>query len=610
MVDVAPRRMSRLIGLGRNGSVTDRGDRGSPASQDGQDGQDSGGSGSGRDEAGTPPGDSNPAARAVRQPTAPPWWASVAAALVAGPVLIVSFPPYDLWWAAPVGVALLGAAVYRRGVWAGAGLGLLTGLVFLIPLLSWAGIVIGRVYLYLPVGEAGFFALLGAVTAASTPVVQRWRWSWPLVLGVAWVLQEALRDRIPFGGFPWGRLAFAQGDSPLLGLAALGGAPLVTFAVAAIGGLILLTGTSAIAIVRRRPWRRAPEQRQGVAGSWLRDGAVRGLAGALAATAALLLLPLAVPAASPSGRTVNVAIVQGNVPRLGLEFNAQRRAVLDNHVNATIRLAEDVAAGRAAQPDFVVWPENSSDIDPLANLDARARIDRAAQAIGVPILVGGLLHGPGERQLQNVGIVWEPGRGPTHTYVKQHPVPFAEYMPIRSIARMITEKADLVRNDFVPGPEPGVLPINGVTIGDVICFEVAYDNIVRDTVLGGAELIVVQTNNATFNEAEAEQQLAMVRLRAVEHGRPALMASTVGVSAFVDESGNVYDATAFNAPAVIRRDISLTTGRTIATSLGIIPEVALTAAALGVLVLAVALRRREHPGRRWRSGVRRRKAVE
>ena len=56
-------------------------------------------------------------------------------------------------------------------------------------------------------------------------------------------------------------------------------------------------------------------------------------------------------------------------------------------------------------------------------------------------------------------------------------------------------------------------------LGDVICFEVAYDEVVRDTVTGGAQLLVVQTNNATFNEAEARQQMAMVRLRAVEHGR-------------------------------------------------------------------------------------------
>ena len=73
-------------------------------------------------------------------------------------------------------------------------------------------------------------------------------------------------------------------------------------------------------------------------------------------------------------QSVTVAAVQGNVPRLGLEFNAQRRAVLDNHVRETVRLADDVRAGRAAQPMFVIWPENSSDIDPLANADAADQI--------------------------------------------------------------------------------------------------------------------------------------------------------------------------------------------------------------------------------------------
>ena len=76
--------------------------------------------------------------------------------------------------------------------------------------------------------------------------------------------------------------------------------------------------------------------------------------------------------------TVTVAAVQGNVPRLGLDFNAQRRAVLDNHVEQTLRLADEVHAGRAQQPQFVIWPENSSDIDPLANADARERIQSAA----------------------------------------------------------------------------------------------------------------------------------------------------------------------------------------------------------------------------------------
>jgi len=149
-----------------------------------------------------------------------------------------------------------------------------------------------------------------------------------------------------------------------------------------------------------------------------------------------------------------------------------------------------------------------------------------------------------------------------------------------------------VRSDFVAGPTPGVLTVGPATVGDVICFEVAYDDVVRDTVLGGAQVLVVQTNNATFNEAEALQQLSMVRLRAVEHGRPALMASTVGVSGFVDKSGNVYDATQFNAEAVIVRRVELSSARTIATNLGVLPELALVVAALGVLVTSVVGRMR------------------
>jgi len=242
----------------------------------------------------------------------------------------------------------------------------------------------------------------------------------------------------------------------------------------------------------------------------------------------------------------------------------------------------------------VVWPENASDIDPILNVDASVRIQQAARAIGVPILVGGLLDGPGPKDIRNVGIVWDPVTGPGKTYVKRHPVPFAEYMPIRSFARMITDKVDLVRTDFVTGPEPGVLNVGPVTVGDVICFEVAYDNVVRDTVSGGAQLLVVQTNNATFNEAEALQQLAMVRLRAVEHGRPALMASTVGVSAFIDEAGNVYDATQFNAEAVIARDVVLRSGTTMATRLGVLPELALSGLAVAAVIVAVVLGRRRN----------------
>ncbi|WP_410809283.1 apolipoprotein N-acyltransferase [Micromonospora sp. 067-2] len=506
-------------------------------------------------------------------------------ALVAGLALLVAFPPYGVWPLAPVGVALLAAAAHRRRLRAGAGLGFLTGLTLFGPLLAWTNLHTGYLpWVLLSLLQAGYLALLGAASAWVSPLADRVRWAWPALTGLLWVGQEALRDRTPFGGFPWGRLAFSQDTSPLLRLAALGGAPLVTFAVALVGGLLVTAAWRGWTAARETSTDTAPARR------WL-PVAVPAAA-AVALSAAGLLVPVA---AAGDGTPVTVAIVQGNVPRLGLDFNAQRQAVLNNHVDATLELATRVATGAQRRPDLVVWPENSSDIDPLRNPAAGARISEAADAIRAPILVGAVLLGPGAGQVRNAGILWWPGSGPdlAQLYAKRHPVPFAEYVPLRDVARMVSDKVDLIRSDFVAGSTPGVVRTGRTVLGDVICFEVAYDEVVRDTVTGGAQLLVVQTNNATFNVAEARQQLAMVRLRAVEHGRPALMASTVGVSGFVAPDGRVSDATGFNTREVVVRQLRLGGGTTLATRLGWWPEVALAGLAAAALVGAAVVRRRQ-----------------
>nr|WP_244220370.1 apolipoprotein N-acyltransferase [Micromonospora noduli] len=537
-----------------------------------------------------------------------PLRAAVPLAVAAGLALLMAFPPYGVWPLAPVGVALLAAAAHRRRLRAGAGLGFLTGVAFFAPLLDWTNLHTGYLpWVLLSLLQAGYLALLGAATAWVSPLVDRARWAWPALTGLLWVGQEALRDRTPFGGFPWGRLAFSQDSSPLLRLAALGGAPLVTFVVALIGGLLVTAVWRGWVTAQRHAPEHTTTPSDAVPGS---DGPLDGPAPAggavarrwtpvvvpavvaVALTAGGLLVPVAT---AGSGDTVTVAIVQGNVPRLGLDFNAQRQAVLNNHVDATIELAERVADGQQRRPDLVVWPENSSDIDPLRNPTAGARISQAADTIGAPILVGAVLLGPDAGQVRNAGILWRPGTGADleQLYTKRHPVPFAEYVPLRDVARMVSKKVDLIRNDFVPGSTPGVVRAGPTVLGDVICFEVAYDEVVRDTVTGGAQLLVVQTNNATFNVAEARQQMAMVRLRAVEHGRPALMASTVGVSGFVAPDGRVSDATGFNTREVVVRQLRLDDGRTLATRLGWWPEVALAALAAAALVGAAVLRRRQ-----------------
>jgi apolipoprotein N-acyltransferase len=509
-------------------------------------------------------------------------------AALGGVALWVAFPPYDLPALAVAGPAALALAVHRRRPRSGALCGLVLGLTFLVPLLSWTGVYVGPgPWLALAIYQALHYGLLGAAAAA----VSRLR-LWPLWTSCLWVGMEAVRSRWIFGGFPWARLGFSQAETPFTAMAAYGGVALVSFAVALTGSLLAFALLPLLG-ARARRWRSAA----GRAAPARRVGA--RFAAALVVPAVGLVAGIGLPSGDlgDGGALVTVAVVQGNVPRAGLDFNAQRRAVLDNHVAATKALAEQVTAGKQPAPDLVIWPENASDIDPLINADAARVIDQAAAAIDAPILVGAVLEGPGEK-LRNAGIVWDPERGPGAMYVKRHPVPFGEYIPARSFFRLFSDKIDLVRRDFIAGSEPGVLTVGGATVGDLICFEVAYDGLVADVVRGGAGMLVVQTNNATFGyTGESAQQLAMGRLRAVEHGRTVVVAATSGISAIIGPDGSVVDRSELFTEDVFVREIAQRSELTLATRMGGLPELALSVAGLGALLALLGARLRRAPRR-------------
>ena len=291
------------------------------------------------------------------------------------------------------------------------------------------------------------------------------------------------------------------------------------------------------------------------------------------------------PAADTHGPTTTIAVVQGSVPDRGLGFEDRPRQVLDNHVNETLKLAAQIKAGRQPQPSLVVWPENSSDLDPYTNADAAAEITRAVRAVGVPILVGAILDGPGPDHDRNVGILWSPTTGPGATYTKRHPVPFGEYIPLRKLALKISSKVNLVQRDMVAGRGNGLLAGGPFPIGDVICFEVAYDSLVRSSVQAGAQFLVIQTNNATFGHtAETYQQLAMSQLRAVEHARAVAQVSTTGVSAVIGPDGGIRQRSgALFTPDILVAKIPLRTTDTLATRLGAIPEYVMAGGAIVAL---------------------------
>ncbi|MET4657839.1 apolipoprotein N-acyltransferase [Streptomyces sp. PvP037] len=521
----------------------------------------------------TPVGESDP----MPPQTAPPAWRGrlvrllpAAAAALSGLLLYVSFPPRTLWWLAVPAFAVFGWVLRGRSWKAALGLGYLFGLGFLLPLLVWTGVEVGPgPWLALALIEAVFVALVGAGIAAVSRLPGR-----PVWAAALWIAGEAVRARAPFSGFPWGKVAFGQADGVFLPLAALGGTPVLGFAV-------VLCGFGLGELVRQAlRARRTGDLRRGAA-------VVAVLSVAVPPAAALAARSLVSDTAEKG--TVTVAVVQGNVPRLGLDFNSQRRAVLDYHARETERLAAEVAAGRAEQPDIVLWPENSSDIDPFANADARAVIDRAAKAVDAPISVGGVVDRDG--RLLNEQILWDPRKGPVDTYDKRQIQPFGEYLPLRSLVGAINDEwTSMVRQDFSRGDRPGVFRMGGAGVGLVTCYEAAFDWAVRDTVTAGAQLISVPSNNATFGRSEMTyQQLAMSRVRAVEHSRAVTVPVTSGVSAVIMPDGKITQRTGMFVADSLVQEVPLRSSQTPATRLGVLPEIALVLVAAGGLGWAVAV---------------------
>ena len=513
-------------------------------------------------------------------------WGRRFGAALGGFALAWSFPPhYGWWWLAPAAVATLTLCVRGQRPGSAAVLGLLFGAVFFGFLLTWMTVVGIDAWIGLAALCAAWLAGLGVAVSWVT----RLR-GWPLWVACVWVAEEALRDRIPLGGFPWGRLAFVTGEGGLTAYAWLLGAPGVTFATALVGALI------AYAVVGIQRASRVSSPRPGL----------MALSVAVAATLIVFaamdyLRPLIEGPTTSEFSAVPVAVVQGNVPRSGFDFQGQREEVLRNHVKATVDFADQLKTGQGQQgrPNFVIWPENATDIDPFSDAAAAALIQSAVDAIGVPVLVGAVVTNPKDPStILNLSIVWNPKTatspgGPGQTYAKRHPVPFGEYIPFRSMIGNLTQRFSLIPRDFAPGDSPGVLTIAGVTIGVVICFEVAYDQEPRDVINGGGQFLVVQTNNATYgNTGQPEQQLAITQTRAIEHNRTALVAATSGISAVIDSKGRILQRSEEFTQTVLQANAQLHGTRSPSDRLGEWPEWLLSAVALLAVVRGARTGRR------------------
>ena len=397
---------------------------------------------------------------------------------LSGLLLSAAFEPIALWWIAPIALAIEMFALTRSER---KYLSVLTfALTFNLVLLHWTSIYVGSLpWIILAIGLSIFYLPLVAVKRLGISF-------FPLIF----ITLEEIRNRFPFQGFGWARIAYSQTDAPYAKIAAHGGAVALS-AITALIALFLFALT----------------QKQ------LRI---------------LILLPLLLifqPMHVDTNQSIDALLIQGNVPELGLDFNSRATEVFYNHVKETKKALQD-----NDKVDFILWPENSVDVDPFRNPEVFDTLNSYKQ----PLIVGAIV-GKGE-QVLNTSILWT--KDAQIVYVKQHLTPFGEYIPLRSLAGKISPLVNDVR-DFSPGNASVVFQIGAAKIAPVICYELLDDQILQQAAKS-SNLLTVQTNSATFGDsAESAQQLQITRIRAIEHSRNVLSVSTTGYSAIIDYNGKV-----------------------------------------------------------------------
>ena len=357
------------------------------------------------------------------------------------------------------------------------------------------------------VGSTPWIILSVGLSSLYLPLALVGRWgiaAYPLIF----VVLEEIRNRFPFGGFGWARVAYSQADAPYANIASRGGA------ISLSGITVLIAAFVYCAVNKRKIF--------------------------------IFLVPLfalVIPHNISTVGQTSVLMIQGNVPQLGLDFNARAKQVFYNHLNET-----KLALAQGKKVDFIVWPENAVDVDPYTNKDVYEQLE----SFDKPLIIGAIT-GKGEKLL-NTSILW--GDKVQDIYVKQHLTPFGEYIPLRSLAKKISPFVNQV-DDFSPGNKQKIFTIGQARVAPVICFELLDDEILANAAKS-SNLLVVQTNSATFGtSAESAQQLSITRIRAIEHSRNVVSVSTTGISAIIDFNGKILRQTSMGTTNHVFADVGL-----------------------------------------------------
>ncbi|SJN22168.1 Apolipoprotein N-acyltransferase [Microbacterium esteraromaticum] len=502
-------------------------------------------------------------APALPRPMMPLWVATWMAA-AAGLSMYLAFPAFSAWPLAFVALALLLLALNGRRVGGAILVSAIYGVVFFFLLVSWTSRYLG------PVPWAALATLEAALTAvALVPITLAYRWMprvWPksrlialpLTVAALWTMQELFVGNWPYGGFPWARMGMTQSEGPFAAVASWVGVSGLSFLMVAVVALL-------IEVVRLRTWRRPA-----------------ALIAPVAAVLVLLFTPLFPTADAGSMR---IAAVQGN-GTTGYFDKREEYGVITAQMAATEPLhGEDI--------DLIVWPEGGVDYDPFQDSSTARRLTRVVTSMDAPLLANTATERGDD--IFNTSFLWTAEGTATQLHDKRHPVPFGEYVPDRAFFNLLApDLVGLIQREYTPGSNPPIVHVGDVGVGLAICFDVIYDEVIREGVEAGAQVLVFQTNNADFRGTEENlQQLAFARMRAIETGRSVVNVSTVGTSQIIRPDGSTVSSLDADEAGALLDDVELRSGLTAGILLGPWVQLALLITGPMVLLVAGALNRRQ-----------------
>ena len=403
---------------------------------------------------------------------------------VAGVIASTAFAPFSFWPSAFIGLTVWYFLLIRMRLRSRVYVSYIFGLGVLLPVQLWTGIYVGNLpWLLLSFTQALIFTLPALFVGKKINYNQ-------IAFACSFVCVELLLRTVPFTGFGWSRLSFTQVDAPLQFLYPSGGVVLVAFLIALISSARSVFNLALICLV------------------------IAGLS--------------FLPRIEATDKKSSIALVQGGVVKLGLEFNSKPKEVFLRHLQQT---SKSVTFN---QVDLIIWPENAVDIDINTNDEVKKLINQKSVFLDTPLLVGGVTKS-GDNLL-NQSFLFDPQI--KQSYSKRYLTPFGEYLPLRGIATKVSRYADQI-TDFKAGQEDTKFLIDNATFQSLICYELLNDSF-RDQI--DTNFLVIQTNNATFGDtAQLDQQLNIARVRAIETGRYIAYVSTTGTTSFIDNRGKIIE---------------------------------------------------------------------